>query len=136
MHAIVLLLLAAIPNAGLAERTDRAEIIARIGEADANHDGMATKGELIARRTANFTRFDRNADGALRNDDVPSFVRSTSIGSQFKTIKAQFDRNRNSKVTREEFVNGPTLLFDLADADRDNVLTKTEINAAAKGARQ
>ncbi len=136
MRATVLLLLAAIPSAGFAQSADRAAIIGRIGEADANHDGMVTKRELFAWRTANFTQFDRNADGVLTDDDIPLFVRSPSIGSHFKTMKAQFDRNRDSKVTRDEFVNVPTLLFDLSDADRDNVLTKTEINAAAKGAKQ
>ena len=107
-------------------------MIAGMGEADANRDGMVMKGELIAWRTANFARFDRNADSALSDEDIPSLLRGTTIRSEFKTMNAQFDRNLDNKVTRDEFVNGPTLMFDLADADHDNVLTKTEIDAAFK----
>jgi hypothetical protein len=136
MRATVFLILAAIPSVGLAQSPDRAAITARMSEADANGDGMVTKGELIAWRANNFTRFDRNADGAVSDADIPSFVRRTAIGSQFNALKAQFDHNRDSKVTREEFVNGPTLMFDLADADHDNMLTKNEIDTAAKGAKQ
>lgn len=137
MRAIVLLLLpAAFPDAGLAQSADRAAIIVRMGEADTNRDGRITKGELTAWRAANFTRFDRNADGALSDADIPSLARGAAIGSQFNVLRAQFDNNRDSKVTRDEFANGPTLMFDLADADHDNVLTKREIDAAAKGAMQ
>jgi hypothetical protein len=136
MRATVFLLLAAIPSAGFAQSADRAAIIARIGEADANRDGMITKDELIGRRTNNFERFDRHADGVLSDQDMPSFMRSTAIGSQFKTMKEQFDSNRDRKVSRDEFVNGPTLRFDVADADHDNVVTKKELDAASKGGRQ
>lgn len=136
MRATVLLLLIAIPGAGLAQSADRAAIIARMGEADADRNGMVTKAELITWRTANFARFDRNADSVLADADIPAFFQRTAIASQFKTLRAQFDQNRDNKVTRDEFVNGPTLMFDLADTNHDNVLTREEIDAAAKGAPQ
>jgi Ca2+-binding EF-hand superfamily protein len=136
MRTTVLLFFAAIPDAGLAQTADRAAIIARMGEADTNRDGMVTKGELTTWRAANFMRFDRNADGAISDADIPSFARGTAIGSQFNVLKALFDNNRDRKVTRDEFVNGPTLLFDLADADHDNILTRNEMDATAKGSAQ
>lgn len=115
--------------------TDRAAIIERMGEADLNRDGVVTRAELITWRTANFTRFDRNQDGVLSDADIPGFVRMTPMAGQFEMLKAQFDVNRDGKVTRDEFVNRPTTLFDLADANHDNQLTKAEIDAAMQAQR-
>lgn len=133
-NAPFLLLLIALPTVAFAQSADRAAIIARMSQADANRDGNVTKGELIAWRTSNFARFDRNRDGVLSDSDIPAFVRGTSIGAQFDALKTQFDVNRDDRVTRDEFVSGPTVMFDYADANRDNILTRAEIDIAAKGA--
>lgn len=133
-NAPFLLLLIALPTVAFAQSADRAAIIARMSQADANRDGNVTKGELIAWRTANFARFDRNRDGVLSDSDIPSFVRGTSIGGQFDALKTQFDVNRDGKVTRDDFVSGPTVMFDYADTNRDDILTRAEIDIAAKGA--
>jgi Ca2+-binding EF-hand superfamily protein len=137
MNRLLLLsLFSALPAAGLAQLTaSRAELIARMGQADADHDGTITRAELLAWRKANFVRFDRNGDGALSDADVPTFLRGTSIGAQFDQLKAQFDANRDGRVTREEFVGAPTVLFDAADANRDNLLTRAERDAAVAAAR-
>lgn len=113
----------------------RADLIARMSEADSNQDGIITRAELIDWRKANFTRFDRNRDGALSDADVPTFLRGTSIGVQFDQLQAQFDANRDGRVTREEFVGAPTVLFDAADSNRDNQLTRSERDAAVAAAR-
>ncbi len=113
----------------------RADLIARMNEADSNQDGIITRAELIDWRKANFTRFDRNRDGALSDADVPTFLRGTSIGVQFDQLQAQFDANRDGRVTREEFVGAPTVLFDAADSNRDNQLTRSERDAAVAAAR-
>jgi EF hand len=105
-------------------------LLDRMLAADANKDGVITRSELIASRTSNFARFDRNGDGALTDSDVPFFMRGSAIGQQFTTMKADFDANRDGKVSRAEFVNGPTPVFDRADANRDNRLTRAEIDAA------
>ncbi len=133
-NALLVLLLVSLPVAAFAQSADRAAIIARMIEADANRDGNVSKAELVAWRTANFARFDRNRDGVLSDADIPSIVRGTSIGAQFDTLKVQFDVDRNGNVTRDEFVNGPTVMFDYADVNHDNILTKAEIAAASKGA--
>lgn len=133
-NASLLLLLIAIPTVASAQSADRAAIIARRSQADSNRDGNVTKDELIAWRTSNFARFDRNRDGVLSDSDIPAFVRGTSIGAQFDALKTQFDVNRDGKVTRDEFVSGPTAMFDYADTDGDDILTRAEIDIAAKGA--
>jgi Ca2+-binding EF-hand superfamily protein len=135
-RTIALLLFAVISTPCLAQATaNRADLIARLEQADANRDGAVTRAELIDWRRANFTRFDRNRDGGLSDADMPAFLRATSIGAQFDQLKVQFDANRDGRVTREEFVGAPTVVFDAADANRDNVLTRSERNAALAAAR-
>jgi len=133
---LLLSFFAFLPAPGVAQVTaDPADLIARMDQADANEDGVITRAELIDWRKANFTRFDRNRDGALSDADVPTFLRGTSIGAQFDQLKAQFDANRDGRVTREEFVGAPTVLFDAADSNRDNQLTRSERDAAVAAAR-
>jgi Ca2+-binding EF-hand superfamily protein len=109
---------------------NRADMIARMGQADANRDGSVTRPELIEWRKANFTRFDRNRDGAISEADIPTFLRGSSIGAQFDQMRTQFDANRDGRITRDEFVSAPTLAFDLADTNHDNIVTLAEIDAA------
>lgn len=113
------------------QAADSARTIERMMEADANRDGKVTRDELISWRSANFARFDRNQDGQLASDDIPMFLRSSAIGSQLTGMIRQFDGNGDGRLARAEFVNGPTPLFDLADANHDGVVTKAEADAAA-----
>ena len=105
-------------------------LLDRMLVADTNKDGVITRPELIASRTSNFARFDRNGDGVLTDSDIPFFLRGSAIGQQFTAMKSQFDANRDGKVSRDEFVGGPTPVFDRADANHDNRLTRAEIDAA------
>ncbi len=136
---LALATLAVLPNPASAQGTGSpADLVARMDQADVNHDGIVTRLELIEWRKANFARFDRNRDGVLSDADIPAFVRGTAIAAPFETMKSQFDSNRDGRVTRDEFVNAPTLLFDAADTNHDNQLTRAERDAfvaasAAKG---
>ena len=114
---------------------DRAAVLECLAQADLNHDGQITRDELIRSRAANFQRFDRNGDGVLTLDDVPRLLLNTSMGNEFKALLAQFDANRDGKMTRDEFVNGPTVFFDLADGNHNNVVTQAELQAAIAQAR-
>lgn len=119
-----------------AAQTSDTMMLGRMREADTNRDNIITRQELIAARAANFARFDRNSDGELTSADIPAMLRRTSMGQQVETMRAQFDVNGDGKVAREEFVSGPTPVFDRADANRDNQLTQAEIDAAkAKAGR-
>jgi Ca2+-binding EF-hand superfamily protein len=119
-----------------AAQTSDTMMLERMRQADTNRDNMITRDELIASRAANFSRFDRNSDGMLTNADIPAILRRTAIGQQVETMRMEFDANGDGKVAREEFVSGPTPVFDRADANRDNQLTQPEIDAAkAKAGR-
>lgn len=113
------------------QAADAAQAIARLMEADANRDGQVTRAELVSWRSANFSRFDRNGDRVVSIDDIPAFLRASSMGDQLASMIKQYDANGDGRLTRAEFVDGPTPLFDLADTNHDGVVTKTEADAAA-----
>jgi Ca2+-binding EF-hand superfamily protein len=104
--------------------------------ADTNHDGTVTREEYVAARAEQFARLDRNSDGYIDNDDVPKRLaarRQQNGGSDF--LVGQFDADGDGKVSKDEFVNGPTLAFDRADGDKNNVLDARELAAAKQAAK-
>ena len=46
-----------------------------------------------------------------------------------------FDRNGDGRISRAEYLSGPTPIFDAADADHDQVVSKAELSAAATQAK-
>jgi hypothetical protein len=104
---------------------------AMLDRADANHDGRVSRAEFLAARAAQFDQLDRNHDGMVRLDEYPRLASSKRAGAQrLKTLISATDRNRDGQVDRGEFVSAPTLVFDRADANRDDVLDKAELAAA------
>lgn len=119
----------------LSAAPNNAALLSQIEGADANRDGNISRQELINFRATNFDRLDRNGDGVLMRSDIPAFAKRINPDIDFDRLILQFDANRDGKVSRSEFVNGPTSVFDAADANADSVLTKAERNAAIKAAR-
>jgi Ca2+-binding EF-hand superfamily protein len=105
--------------------------------ADANNDGSVTKEELIAGRGQQFAKFDRNSDGYLDSDDVPKRMaeRRKKNGAGGEMLGGQFDTDGDGKVTKDEFINGPTLIFDRVDNDKNNMLDPKELAAAKAAAK-
>jgi Ca2+-binding EF-hand superfamily protein len=104
--------------------------------ADANNDGSVTREEFVAARAGQFTKYDRNSDGYLDSNDVPKRLaarRQQNGGGDL--LVGQFDADGDGKVTKQEFIDGPTLIFDRADADKNNVLDAKELAAAKEAAK-
>jgi Ca2+-binding EF-hand superfamily protein len=105
--------------------------------ADANNDGSVTREEFIAARGGQFAKLDRNSDGYIDSNDVPERLakrRQQKGGGDF--MVGQFDADGDGKVSKEEFVNGPTLAFDRADSDKNNVLDAKELAAAKQAVKE
>ena len=99
--------------------------------ADANGDGLITRAEFIAARTARFAKMDRNGDGAVSRDDFGRLLRfRPKSGERLDALIEQMDTNRDGRVSREELTSAPTLMFDHADANEDGTVDKAELAAA------
>jgi len=105
--------------------------------ADVNKDGTVAREEFIAARADHFAKLDRNSDGYIDSNDVPKRLaarRKQQGGGDF--MAGQFDADDDKKVSKEEFINGPTLAFDRADTDKNNVLDAKELATAKAAAKE
>jgi hypothetical protein len=118
-----------------ASAQDNGKLLERMRGADANRDGTITRPELLVWRAANFSQIDRNRDGFLSKQDVPFFMRRSGGPFDIQAMTTQYDANRDGKISRAEFVDGPTPVFDQADRNRDGLLTKAELDAAIATAK-
>lgn len=117
-------------------RRDPGELLNR---ADLNSDGKITRSEFIQGRGQLFARFDRNRDGYLNRDDAPKRrfaggrggrLRSGGgggdAGERLQQAMQALDTNDDRKISRAEFVDGPSLIFDRADRDRNGIIDHIE----------
>jgi Ca2+-binding EF-hand superfamily protein len=105
---------------------------AMLESADADHDGKVTRQEFTDARAAQFARLDRNGDGVV--DDADSGERAKG-NQRAAAIRARLDTNSDGKISKEEFVNSPSLLFNQFDANHDEVLDAKELEAARSAAK-
>jgi Ca2+-binding EF-hand superfamily protein len=104
-----------------------------LDQADANHDGKVTKQEYNDARAALFARMDRNGDGFI--DDADSREGANERGQRAAAaLRGRIDSNGDGKVSKEEFVNAPTMVFDKFDADKNGELDAKELEAARTAA--
>jgi Ca2+-binding EF-hand superfamily protein len=102
-----------------------------LDNADANKDGVITREEYQKSRLEMFDKLDRNDDGYIDSEDAPKFRRRNGGGGgeRMEAMKAELDQDKDGRVSREEFANGPMLAFEKADTNRDGQLDQKEIEA-------
>jgi Ca2+-binding EF-hand superfamily protein len=98
--------------------------------ADTNGDGVITREEFKVARERAFTRLDRNGDGYIDKDDLSSRLAGRRNAQERLTqLVAQLDKDGDGRVSKAEFVQGPTPLFDRADTDHNGELSCDEVAA-------
>jgi hypothetical protein len=102
-----------------------------IEHADANKDGKVTRQEYIDARAAQFARMDRNGDGVVDETDSRERADQSAVGKRVAAaMRGRIDTNSDGKISKDEFVNAPTMLFDKFDADKNGELDAKELEAA------
>lgn len=97
-------------------------------EADANHDGVVTRGEFLAARMSQFDMLDRRRQGYLSLDALPHLASTRINGAdRLRDLLRLADANRDGKITRWEFDHAPAPVFEAADTNHDGLLDKTEL---------
>jgi hypothetical protein len=101
--------------------------------ADTNGDGVITREEFHAARERLFGRLDRNGDGYIdRNDLSGRLAGRQKAQERLAELVAQLDKDADGRLSKAEFVEGPTPLFDRADTDHNGELSKNEVAAAKR----
>ena len=103
--------------------------------ADTNGDGVITKEEFHTARERLFARLDRNGDGYIDKDDMSGRLAGRQKAQErLAELVTQLDKDGDGRVSRSEFVDGATPLFDRADTDHNGELSKDEV-ATIRGQR-
>jgi Ca2+-binding EF-hand superfamily protein len=101
---------------------------------DTNKDGSVARDEFLAARADQFAKLDKNSDGFLDDADLPERAKEHR-GERGGKMRQQFDTNGDGKLAKDEFVNGPTPMFDAADKNGNGVLDASELEAARTAMR-
>lgn len=125
--SIRMLIAAALVLAATHALAQQRELLSeRIARMDTNRDGLISKDEFVAARTAAFAERDRNGDGQLDSRDIPRRL-ARRMGTRLTSAQAHMDADGDGKISKEEFVEAGVRLFERADANGDGVLDSAEI---------
>lgn len=113
-------------EAALARRAGRhADKMERRGERllrrfDADNDGKATREEFLQSVDRHFAQFDLNSDGRITDDDLPPAMRGRGVLTGDVEPRGRHFGRRILALLRG------------ADADKDGIITREEVTAAAE----
>jgi Ca2+-binding EF-hand superfamily protein len=106
-------------------------------QADVNKDGKVTRQEYIDARAAQFARMDRNGDGVVDDTDSRERADQSAVGKRMAaSMRGRMDANSDGKISKDEFVNSPTMLFDRFDGDKNGELDAKELEGARGAAER
>jgi len=107
----------------------------RFAKMDKNKDGRLSKTE-VKMPPARFQKLDTNKDGALTPAELAAGAKERADKREHKGnghgMWAQLDANQDGKLTEQEATAAADRMFDRADADRNGVLTREEIQRGRK----
>ncbi|MDZ4691516.1 EF-hand domain-containing protein [Terricaulis sp.] len=101
--------------------------------ADTNGDGAISRDEIGALRAAAFRRFDADGDGFISAGERQSAAQGQRDGVE-RLERA--DADHDGRISRTEFTRQPMPGFDRFDANDNDVLEASEIEALRNAARR
>ncbi|HHK74112.1 MAG TPA: hypothetical protein ENJ57_02985 [Rhizobiales bacterium] len=107
-------------------------------KADANKDGVITRKEAEAVKSALFAKFDTNGDGVVNAAEIDKGLEDRLNQIRIKMrymLLARLDANGDGQVSKEEFDKPGLRRFDRADLDHDGKVTRQEMQAMGARAR-
>ncbi|MGB0578318.1 MAG: YHYH protein [Limisphaerales bacterium] len=109
-------------------------IAAHLTELDTDRDGNVSKAEMLAEAAKTFAGYDRNRDGKLTADEYNgrSGARS-AMGGFVKQHAAEFDRDGDQVISRDEVNAFALRMFTKADRDQNNIVTNEEASTRGGG---
>jgi hypothetical protein len=119
------LVMVACVSPAAAQNRDPLEMLA---EADANNDGAISWSEVVALRTQNFNRLDRNSDGVISASDRPRGPFGARFDEAFAQVQSQYDVNSDRRITRAEMIGAPAPAFTQGDTNNDGILSAEELS--------
>lgn len=106
---------------------------------DTNSDGRIDTGEWQNGLDTAFDGLDDDSDGALVESDLDGFqsdlsqnlgdVAATLVAGVTKRMLQPFDTDQDTRVSREEFIQGCLEVFKKLDGDTDGSVTAEELLA-------
>ena len=117
----------------------------RFASLDANHDGQLDRTEVTAaqartlqqaqameqqRLEAEFKKLDTNHDNALSLAEFKAAAPTVRTSETPDQMIAQFDSNKDGKISGAEYRAPQLARFDKADTNHDGVITAAEFEAA------
>lgn len=122
---------AAVATPACAQRFGGGDGAAAFEKADANQDGIITRAEFAAARTARFDTMDRNHDDAISKADFACLAKfRPQAVDRLEAMIAQADANRDGRLTRAEMASAPAPIFERADSNNDGAIDSAELAAA------
>lgn len=107
---------------------------------DTNKDGIISRDEMLAAKTAEFTAADTNGDGFLSWAEFKAMEDAKRV-ARMKTIFAVMDADKNGSVSSAEFMSVASdkvatqaaVVFALGDTNSDGALSFDELSAMRAG---
>lgn len=92
------------------------------------------QGVINQKIEAEFTKLDGNKDGQLSLAEFKAAA-PTPKAAPASELLGQIDKNKDGKVTEDEFRSGPLANFDRIDTNKDGTISESEKSALARQQR-
>ena len=97
-----------------------------MARADANKDNAITADEIKTMHDNRFVRLDRDGDGSVSAADVEMAVKER-VERMTKRLMLRFDKDRDGKITRDEFNRFTMERLSWLDLNGDGKVTRDEL---------